>query len=336
MKRHSRKKRGFTLVELLGVIAIMGILVALLLPAIQSAREAARRASCLNNIKQISLAVLNYESSNRGMPPMAMSWSNQHYTANQPGPGGWYDGHGWYSLIGPGLGEGAWASQINFDVSFSHASNELARKTILDIHSCPSDIGIQQNEWFSNIWARTRTNYVVNAGNTVYGQVGKGNEPFYGAPFGVEGPQSLGKITDGASNTLMMSEIKVIPAEYAPGWGGPYSDTNTALGGQTFTGWLGPNSGEQDCVCRQWATGAQVAMDMPNPDLAPCPGALNPTPPENSLSHKEIYIAARSFHSGGVQASRCDGSVDFYSDSIDIFVWRAMSSAAGAEVVNND
>jgi hypothetical protein len=356
------------LVELLVVIAIIGILVALLLPAIQAAREAARRNQCLNNITQLTKGMLNYESSYKGFPPMAHAWTGAQcgelYDPAGPGgctPGGWYDGHGWYSLIAPFIEETAWASLIDFKRSFSFAANGLqsphylARTTLLNIHACPSDIGIQRNEWTSSTWARTRTNYVVNAGNNVYGQydvqVGSNVLRYLGAPFRGGKDTPVSKISDGLSNTLMVSEILVLPelaaneGGGAAGWGGPYADTNTALGGQVFTGMNTPNSRAADGIAR--------FIPPPGPFLAnnipvPCqvPGCLGVNfvggargtnlPPElnEDRGTRLQWITPRSHHPGGVNASRCDGSADFYSESIEYLVWQALTSASGEDVLN--
>jgi prepilin-type N-terminal cleavage/methylation domain-containing protein/prepilin-type processing-associated H-X9-DG protein len=363
MTRKIRRRSGFTLVELLVVIAIIGILVALLLPAIQAAREAARRSQCLNNLNQLSKGMLNYESSYKGFPPMAHAWTGPQVTElyGTFTAGGWYDGHGWYSLIGPFIEENAWASLINYKQSFSYAPNGLAsphyraRTTFLNIHACPSDLGVQRNEWDSATWARTRTNYVVNAGNTVYGQyniqigstlVRSGLGPFRG---GKTTPPA--KITDGLSNTIMMSENLVI-RELAPGeavnaggWGGPFGDTNTALGGQTFTGMNPPNSGAQDGVARGIPTPAPfLEQGIPYPCLVNQGGGCGvsrgsargegvPTEEQNGLDTRMQWFTARSKHPGGVNASRCDGSVEFVTNDIDQWVWRAMTSAAGEETL---
>jgi hypothetical protein len=355
------------------VIAIIGILVALLLPAIQAAREAARRSQCLNNMTQLTKAMLNYESTYKGFMPMAQTWGfgqcEELYDPPGPGgcgPGSWYDGHGWYTLIAPYIEETAWASLINFKMSFSHATGNLgatgpydhakARRTFLQIHACPSDIGLQRNEFTHNSWARIRTNYVVNAGNTVYGQysVQWTTNPFRwrfgGAPFRGGQDTKVSKINDGLSNTLMFSEKNVLPelaSQDFPAWGGPQSDTNTALGGQVFTGFFPPNSTAPDYLGRtgEWLPNSSTYFmqnQIPIPvDSNGCPppatSGRGDRPPDIFLSDRSMAaqtFTVRSHHPGGVNTSRCDGSADFVSDSIDEFVWNAMTSAAGEETLN--
>ena len=138
----------------------------------------------------------------------------------------------------------------------------------MPMYACPSDIGLQRNEWPIRTWARIRGNYVANAGNTCYGQFDIGDNPFLGAPFGPRDPTPLREITDGTSNTLLMSEIKVVPESIE--WGGPMSDIQTALGGHVFTGWNAPNSG-QDLVARLIPPLEDLASNnIPPPCRVPC------------------------------------------------------------------
>jgi prepilin-type N-terminal cleavage/methylation domain-containing protein len=345
--------RGFTLVELLVVIAIIGVLVALLLPAIQAAREAARRSQCTNNIRQLSLAMLNFESVNRGFPHLAKYFCarGSNELPENPGcpngfaggPGSWYDDHGWYVPVMPYIEQTAVKNTGDSKLSLSAAINRPARTAIINLHACPSDLGIQRNEWTSPEWARVRTNYVVNAGNTVYGQrdvaapcpgtTTPAQCVFGGAPFIPFEYGSLARISDGTANTLMMAEIKVLPEFDINGtWGGPLSDTTTALGGQSFTGWVTPNNGA-DTIARQWLTpDVYLSNNIPNPIRAPGSIRVPPGGPTDP-SYWQIQVS-RSHHVGGVNASRCDGSVKYYSDSIDPYTWNALSSAAGSETVS--
>lgn len=372
MKRSTTDRRlnGFTLVELLVVIAIIGVLVALLLPAIQAAREAARRSQCLNNLKQLGLAHLNYEATNGGFVPMAKFWYNEassdaanslgpgyvdFYGDNPEPPGGWYDDHGWYIPLMPYIEQANLENAGDPDQPLSAGVNEFVRKAFMSVHECPSDIGLQQNEWDIPTWARVRSNYVVNAGNTVYGQhdypelcpggTSSGGQSicfFGGAPFGPVDVTSLAKISDGTSNTLMMSEVVVLPS--SPDWGGPYSDAQTALGGQIFTGWETPNANVPDALCRQdeWWENVEASFRQQ--------GLANPDPPvgvrastlegkvyrlgiTDSNGHKQQYITARSQHAGGVNASKCDGSVDFIQEDIAPAVWQALTTAWASDIV---
>lgn len=364
-KRPSQRN-AFTLVELLVVIAIIGVLVALLLPAVQAAREAARRNQCLNNLRQLSLAHLNYEGAHGGFVPMAKFWYNSQagaplnlgpgYHDVHPGaPGGWRDDHGWYIPLMPYIEQAQLENLGNADEPLSGAVNEPVRKAFIGLHACPSDIGLQKNEWDIAIWARVRTNYVVNAGNTVYGQhdfpeACPGTAAtssrlcfFGGAPFGPVKATKLSSITDGTANTLMMSEVRVLPE--TAGWGGPYSDAQTALGGQVFTGWQTPNSNAADALCRraEWLANVQEGfreqgMAIPIPEItvraATVEGVPAPIGTYDSGGHKQQYISARSHHPGGVNTSRCDGSTAFVREDISPAVWQAMSSASADDIVS--
>jgi prepilin-type processing-associated H-X9-DG protein len=140
--------------------------------------------------------------------------------------------------------------------------------------------------------------------------------------------------------------VLVLPVDNPDGgpfdWGGPYSDIQNALGGQVFTGYNTPNSSEPDALCRQgeWWDHVQAgwvsqnlpvaANGMPAQPVSPGSG-LPPEATIDSDGHKQQYITARSKHPGGVNASRCDGSVGFYSDDIDLLTWDQLTSSGGVQ-----
>jgi len=318
------RRPGITLIEVLVVIAIIAVLVGLLFPAVQSAREAGRRVTCANNTKQLALAFLAYESSHGRLPPMAVRWENTDeylgtsvrsllVSANR-----WFNDHGWYTLIGPQIEQLPWYTSIRLDKSFSDVANTPPRQTKIPLYGCPSD-GLKENEWSHPNWARVRGNYVVNAGNTDYGQATKAGVAFLGAPFAPREGVLLATIRDGLSNTLLTSEV--ITTLSSQWWGGPISDFTIALGGQTFTGWLGPNSSTPD----------ESVRECPKPEqYNGIPGCTLTFPNEEQT--KRAVFAARSKHQSGVNASMCDGSVRFVDDGIDVLgVWRPMTTARGRE-----
>lgn len=330
-----RLPRGITLTEILVVIAIIGILIALLLPAVQSARESARRTKCANNLSQLSKSILLYEEARKGLPPMSLEW---------PGKNGlpmsvvlsWYANHGWFSLSAPYLGYDTWSDHFDFTVSFLHINNLAARRGAINIgiHACPSDIELQTCV-FSNRSrnAHTMGNYVVNAGNRRYGQETTGMPPpdhvdpeFRGAPFVGGEITPTSRISDGLSKTLMMSEKWNLPSKdlcYNVEMG-----INTmSMGGQTFTGWNPPNSRNRDETRKDPETNLFLRERYLEAGFTPATWPLSV-----ELVHgdwRTTRLAARSRHKGGVNASLCDGSLQFYADSINPLVWSALSSARG-------
>lgn len=161
--------RGFTLIELLVVIAIIGVLVALLLPAVQAAREAARRAQCTNNLKQIGLASHNYESSNGCFPAGYQSWKGSGFRDDQTGD--WGPGWGWLAALLPGVEQVTLYNAANLNMPCWHAANTTAALTSINIYLCPSaanpsltvgvtdiDLALWQGAKFA------RANYVHNVG----------------------------------------------------------------------------------------------------------------------------------------------------------------------------
>ena len=302
-------KRGFTLVELLVVIAIIGVLVALLLPAVQSAREAARRSQCISNLKQVGLAMHNYEDTNGRLPVGAYGccWGT------------------WQVSILPYIEQRALFDQYRMenkfgvpvdDARYSHAKNLPVTTKNIKALKCPSDTNPQRvaNQGI------TYHNFVVNFGNTIYDQSDFSGIKFLGAPFfevtsvndrrpGVR----FAEITDGLSNTLMM-------AETIQGQPGDLRGFSWWRGGAVFQGYQGPNSPIPDCLY----AGGQCNPN--NPLNPPCTLATASTP---------TMMASRSRHASGVQTSMCDGSTRFISNNIAIGVWRAICSSAGGDAIDS-
>jgi prepilin-type N-terminal cleavage/methylation domain-containing protein len=196
-----RRCYGFTLVELLVVIAIIGMLVALLLPAVQHAREAARRSSCINNMKQIGLAIENYESSKGVYPP---SSTDELFVWDD---GGSLPNHSWASLILPYFEEAALNDLIDYSVSAMAPKNQAAAGKVIPMYRCPSYLGAALTDdahYPPNVYAIG--NYVSIGASDV--------DHIYAVslkPEGVIYPKSHTKpkdISDGLSKTLFIAESR--------------------------------------------------------------------------------------------------------------------------------
>jgi prepilin-type N-terminal cleavage/methylation domain-containing protein/prepilin-type processing-associated H-X9-DG protein len=342
----SRRHQAFTLIELLVVIAIIAILIGLLLPAVQKVREAAARAKCQNNLKQLALAAQSYHDAYGVLPAGARSFTNTAGYPNLPFsatpndgtlPMGdprleWFNDHTWVYPMLPYIEQENIYRLFDPAVSLSHDKHQQARlaMTAVKTMECPSDLGLQIAEPNDPPWARVRMNYVVNFGNTNYAQTNKvdgtATVTFGGAPFGWIKGQTIISITDGSSNTLAFSETIMVGPD--AGWGGPLSQTMIASGGQTFQGFYPPNLKGCDEVARVY----------------PAPGARNGRPGAGGVINgdcnvigdimEDSSLAARSKHTGGVNVSRCDGSVAFIRDSIDVPTWRAATTSRGGETLS--
>jgi prepilin-type N-terminal cleavage/methylation domain-containing protein/prepilin-type processing-associated H-X9-DG protein len=326
MEQKQASRTAFTLVELLVVIAIIGILVALLLPAIQAAREAARRSQCQNNLKQVSLAQHNHESSKKTFTPGCYGKPGDPPRAGAIGR--WYDDSTWAYLLTPYIEEQGISDLFDVEQSANAADNLDARKVKISPYECPSDRAAE-NQFDDPLWARWRYSYAVNWGNTNKGQLDKDVGGvlylFGGAPFTFGKGIPIGKITDGTSKTLMYSEV--IPAKDAE-WAGSIGDCTLCRGGQGFVTLFTPNSSTPDIVDEK--------CPQPDPDIKCVPrgGAPPATPAQAYLDATSLHhSSARSKHTNGVNAAMCDGSVQFYADNIDDELWRALGSSQGAETV---
>ena len=340
------RKLGFTLVELLVVIAIIGVLVALLLPAVQAAREAARRAQCVSNLKNAALGCINYESSKKELP-YGRKWDI-------------WDTYTWTQLILPQIEQQAvyqlyWTLPNNKWAQVRPGPNgpagiddrmRQARHTQIPIYYCPSDIGPMPNEMDSLEWGFWRGNYrgCVGAGDmygyrveAADGQVAK--EAWRGI-FGVKKfedfpvlpPQTqprvrLKDIVDGSSNTVMLSE-GVVPS--VPGWGGAIGSTIYGnMGGALFSSHETPNSSIED---KPWGHCPQQVQDS---EYRPLCIPVNQNPAEWARGAElGARVAARSNHAGGVNAAMGDASVRFVSDGVDTIVWRAAGTRDNEEAAS--
>jgi prepilin-type N-terminal cleavage/methylation domain-containing protein/prepilin-type processing-associated H-X9-DG protein len=331
--------RAFTLVELLVVIAIIGILVALLLPAVQAAREAARRSTCINNIKNLSLACLNYESAKKQLP------YGRKYDI--------WDAYTWTELVLPNIEQQAvydlywtlpdpkYSNNRPAPSSYGPLADDprmrQARHSQIPIFYCPSGRAPASNEMDTPAYGFWRGNYFgcVGAGD-MYGErilfsdgpitkgewkgafavkkyVGAGDPPLYT-------PVRLKDFADGTSNTLFMSESLVPTVTW---WGGAIGETIYGnMGGALFSAYTTPNSSKED---RPNGPCPQTQLDNEYP--APCLSNGG----TGGASGAQGYATARSQHPGGVNVAMADGSIRFAVDDVATDVWRSAGTRAWAE-----
>lgn len=312
MLRHQRNT-GFTLVELLVVIAIIGILIALLLPAVQAAREAARRATCSNNLKQLGLALHNYHDVHRCLPVGYMSahrmtWAFGLYPFLEQKTV--YDRFNWYYT---------WYSTQN-----SGSSNSPVA-AVVPVMLCPSDTGLDRRlQGYPNIsrWA-AKGNYAAFFGNVNFGatQNLSYTQGHKRAAFDFNRVVNFASIIDGTSNTMALGEMLRGTQDPNEGRGSYWFDY--AGGAYIFTRER-PNSPVPDALRDDWCEPAwnQPALNLPCTRV----GSQVPGPPTS-------HAASRSRHPGGVQVLLCDGAVRFVSDTIDMTVWQAVGSIEGGEAL---
>jgi len=291
-------RRAFTLVELLVVIAIIGVLVALLLPAVQAAREAARRSSCTNKIKQVNLALHNFHDTHNALPP------------GSEGNAAWgRDSWSYYCFILPYMEQTTIYDQLDFKQKINGGPTRGgdARKSLLPTMLCPSDASKVQELGIAD-WQNSLHNYVVCYGSSNYNSgtqwnVVDGYAGFAGM-FVPEKRARFADVTDGLSNTAMTGEI--ITPDQENIW--------TALGrtqvamGAGYTTYLTPNANANDRTNR-------------------CQNVLAPNLGKKCTEHADWdwganVVALRSFHPAGCVMGLGDASVRFVQNSVDATVWR--------------
>ena len=281
-------RSGFTLVELLVVIAIIGVLVGLLLPAVQAVRDAARKAQCQNNLKQIGLALLNYESTYRRLPSgVVRPVGFENDGRDRPRAN-------WAIASLPHLEQSNLYSQFDSTISLNVAANSTVRTMRLSVFLCPSDDG-NQSEFEPLAGVRyARGNYGANYGTASWG-TDFWKEARYRGVMGQNTQLSLAQITDGLSNTIAIGELLAHPnrldnrgvwAFHAPG---------AALLGL-------------DCDVKCQGINGELANEW-----IPYCAALDSHFPCSIQNNGASNAGPRSKHAGGAHFAWCDGSVRFVS-----------------------
>ncbi len=309
--RRPRPCRAFTLIELLVVIAIIAVLIGLLLPAVQSAREASRRAQCLNNLRQIALAMHNYHDAVATFPPGYVSLTQ----GNQPNGAEIGPGWGWGTLLLSQLDQTPLYNLANYSLPTTAPASQTARVTRLTTFLCPSNVGdhgpLTIKDASGNVLVADLApgQYVGVAGQLEPEEFpAQNNGVFYrNSKIGFR------DITDGTSSTLMIGErsqnvadatrVGMIPSGLAcnnPSW--PVQDCEAS--NVLVLGHTGPSPDEP------W-------IDVPN----------------NKKAGVDDF---HSLHAGGCNFAFCDGSVRFIKESINPQVFSYLATRAGGEVISGD
>jgi prepilin-type N-terminal cleavage/methylation domain-containing protein/prepilin-type processing-associated H-X9-DG protein len=365
-----QRRRGFTLIELLVVIAIIAVLIALLLPAVQAAREAARRIQCTNNLKQLGLAIANYESSNNSLP-IGTVFNSNIPPCTSPGFGDNCQNTPWFVLMLPFIEQGPLYSAFNASIGMegpgllSLVINSTVFTTKIPSFQCPSDnINVLMLSAVSAAsggqvpalpWSLTKGNYGINWGNTDYGQwstsgiTGSFPNLYRQSPFGRNqagtGPQlvTFAAVTDGLSNTQFVSEIlqgandDVRGAVWVDNAGAGSYNTRFTPNGMLDILQAGLAGSNFDNV-----TGFGGSANYAPGQSPAGPFSLCDSQPVQMLgcwtqgSEGREYVASRSRHPGGVNTLFGDGSVHFLKSSISPMTWVALGTINSGEVLSSD
>jgi prepilin-type N-terminal cleavage/methylation domain-containing protein/prepilin-type processing-associated H-X9-DG protein len=334
-----RLRGGFTLIELLVVIAIIAVLIALLLPAVQAAREAARRSQCVNNLKQLGLALQNYTDVNDALPPASSTLGNNVKGA--------VNNFSMKPRILPFLEQNALYNSLNMSFNQETAQNATNLCTQINTFNCPSD-GNNPSATYAVNGVGTLpiayTSYPDNLGTIHTNNGGQYDGPAYDLGVPTYGPTiTLAGITDGTSNTALWSEmVRGKGGTTTPGPNQVYLMTIPLPTTNTYVPLINYVSNCKqaktlagfDFKGRIWGTdyaaqGGGYSHIM-TPNLRACifQGQTQP------LQYTAMCVGASSFHAGGVNVCFLDGSVRFMKDGVSQQTWWGIATRAGGEVID--
>lgn len=344
--RRSTNPVGFTLIEVIVVIAIVGLLIALLLPAVQAAREAARRAQCVNNLKQFGLGLHNYESTH-SVFPAGRIWAPRpgRSATDFPTIFSGTPNTTWFELMLPFLEQQALANAFNYTLgaegfagpglapAYGFLINSTVSATKLALFQCPSDL--QRTFRITPAYAGgllsgpilTKGNYACSWGNTNWRQrnnpSGAAPQVYFPSAFGHDGNVRISKVTDGLSSTVFIGEVlqgdtydvRGVMWSSVPG-GGSFMTRFTPNGFKDYLNVVTSDPLNQPIFC------------VSEPVLRlPCTG---------NAGDSEAFAGSRSRHPGGVNVLLGDGSVKFVKDSINAQTWIGVNTINTGEVMSAD
>jgi prepilin-type N-terminal cleavage/methylation domain-containing protein/prepilin-type processing-associated H-X9-DG protein len=300
------QRAGFTLVELLVVIAVIGILIALLLPAVQAAREAGRRVQCQNNLKQIGIALHNYHDSNRVFPPQRVGSGR----------------HTWVPIILPFIEGATLKEQYNFDVPWNHPANQPAITQSLSFLWCPSTPGVaaRLDTIRPGIEAATTDYAPVTGVASIIIRTGLAETASLEGVMRRNTGVRMADVIDGTSNTLVITEDAGRPRFYirkglGPARNFPGGGNLPVIGGRVYgAGWADPSHA--------------IPVHSFTRDGLRVPGPC----PLNCTNNNEAF----SFHPGGVDALFVDGGVRLLHETIELQTYVSLVTRAGYEPAHYD